>query len=160
MVSRGRRETEWFSQFVPWTALAGDAQTNQTLYNAVTHGLRFIKGATVTRIILDMYLRAVVVSEDTQLFFGILVMNADARAAGAFPEADDMTDRPDWMIRGVLQNRFTVAITTQLSTLKEYDLRAQRVLRSEEDELQLILDNGNANALSFSLFIRVLMKLP
>ncbi len=87
-------------------------------------------------------------------------MNADARAAGAFPDADDMSDRPGWMVRGRLQNIMLNVQDSSQWTRLHLDLRGQRRLRSEEDELQLILDSSAGFTVEWSPFIRVLVKWP
>ena len=114
----------------------------------------------MTRTIVDLTCRANSVSQVVEMFYGIVVVNADARAAGSFPEADDMSDRPDWLVRG----RMTT-VTDSLFDSSQWhrvrlDLRSQRVLRSEEDELHVVIDNATANDLSWSAFVRVLMKMP
>ncbi len=154
-----RRPTEWFTTSRLFTLLADGAQTNETLLSAAGIGARFIKGTTITRMIIDLRLKPATIAQQTSLFWGIVVMNSDARAAGAFPDTDDVSDRPDWMIRGRMQS-----ISENLSKLSNQDhrvidLKSQRVLHSEEDELQLIFDNTSEGfAIFFSLFIRVLVK--
>ena len=91
--------------------------------------------------IIDLRLAADSVAQRVQLLWGIVVVNADARAAGAFPDADDMTDRADWLVRGKMET-----IQDSLSDASQWDrvsldLRAQRILHSEEAELHLIIDS-------------------
>jgi hypothetical protein len=160
MLARNRRGFEWFSSDIDFADLAGDGQTNLLLYNAIGQGARFVKGATVTRMIIDLRMRANAVAQTVILFWGIVVVNADARAAGAFPEADDLTDRADWLIRGKMQTiQASLSDSSQWDTVK-LDIKSQRVLRAEEDELHLILDSRGANVLEWTAFIRVLMRMP
>lgn len=156
-----RRETEWFGlDRTTFQALAGLAQTNETLFSATLAGARFVKGTTITRMLIDIAIRADNVAQTVQLAWGITTMNADARAAGAFPEADDPSDRAGWMVRGRL-----ITIQASLSDASQWhrktlDIRSQRILRNEEEELQLILDNQSATDLNFSVYVRVLVKWP
>jgi len=162
MVNRSRRVKEWFSTQQAFQDLADGGQTNLTLFSAALVGPRFIKGATVTRMLIDIALRADSVAQTARLFWGIVPMNADARAAGAFPDADDMSDRPGWMIRGQLTTiQASLSDSTQWDR-RFLDIRSQRVLRNEEEELQLIVDNlsGGAVVGEWAAFIRVLMLMP
>ena len=162
MVTRNRRPFEWYSSRQgAFVTLASGAQTNLLLYNAISLGVRNIKGATITRIIGQLKLRADSLAQNVDLHYGIVVVNADARAAGAFPDPDDLSDRPDWMVRGLLQTvQASLSDSTQWDVAK-FDLRAQRILRSEEDELHLILTAGATGfILEWSAFFRVLVRLP
>ena len=85
-------------------------------------------------------------------------MNADARAAGAFPEADDVSDRAGWMVRGVLRGKNSDLSDSSQTVHRSLDIRSQRVMRNEEDELQLVLDAFTPNALEWAADIRVLVK--
>jgi len=164
MVNRSggrRRQMQWFSVLVNPLSLASGAQVSSLVYSASTIGARFIKGATVTRQIIDLSLRSGSVAQENQLFWGVVVVNSDAAAAGAFPEADDLSDRPGWMIRGRLENKQSDLSDSSQWTRKELDIRGQRKLDSEEDELRMIFDAGTTGfTLEFSLFWRVLMKMP
>lgn len=156
-----RRETEWFAlDRVPFQSLTGNSQTNETLFNATAVGARFVKGTTMTRMLIDIAIKPNSISQQVALAWGIVTMNADARAAGAFPDAEDVSDRAGWMMRGRL-----VTISANLSEASQwdrrtYDIRSQRVLRDEEQELQLVLNNITANDLSWSVYIRLLVKWP
>jgi len=161
MTQRNRRETEWFTLQRAFADLAPDGQTNETLFNAISIGGRFIKGTTITRMIIDMTFRNQTAAQDNIATWGILVMNADARAAGAFPEADDVSDRAGWMIRA--QELFNAVAVASSSDWKRtfVDLKSQRLLRTEEDELQLIIDNRSGSfTFAWAAYIRVLVKWP
>ena len=156
-----RRATQWLSTYKGRGNLASGVQDNLLLVNETELGVREVKGATVTRILLDIRLEASSVAQQVQMHWGIVVVNADARAAGAFPDADDYGDRADWLVRGHLRT-----IQSDLSDASQWDrvradLRAQRILRSEESELHLIVDAGSDGfTMIWTAFIRVLMKLP
>ena len=154
-----RRSTEWFTLDRRDQGLATDDQTNETLFNATSVGARSVKGTTITRMLIDLNLRAGSIAQRVNLYWGILVMNADARAAGAFPEADDVSDRAGWMVRGNMST-----IMSDLSDGSQWlrihrDIRSQRILHTEEDELQLILDSSASGfTLRWDAYIRVLVK--
>ncbi len=149
---------EWFTSSVSFANLNSGAQTNLTLYNATVVGARFVKGATVTRMLVDIIVRSDSVAQDNRLFWGITIVNADARAAGAFPEAADFSDRPGWLGRGLINNKQSDLSDSSQWSREKLDLRSQRILRNEEDELQLILENGGSNILEFTAYVRTLMK--
>ncbi len=161
MTTRNRRVLQWFTSNQNNTALLSDTQQNLLLYNAIVQGPRFIKGATVTRILLDLVIEADSVAQRNTMFWGIAVVNADARAAGAFPEADDVSDRAGWLGRGKLEvEQASLADSSQWGRTK-LDLRSQRVLRNEEEELHLIIDAAATGfTLNWSAYVRVLMRLP
>ena len=160
MVNRNRRPFEWYSVRADWGALTTGAQTNLLMYNAIVHGPRNLKGATVTRIIGDIKIRSETVAQDNTGIFGIVVVNADARAAAAFPDADDYTDRVDWLYLGRLQNKQSDLSDASQWTTMNLDLRAQRILRSEEDELHLVVDSISAFTFEWTANLRTLVKLP
>ena len=156
-----KRGFEWFTGNLNFTNIASDGQLNFTLYNAATHGVDKIKGSTITRMLIDMIMRNTAVAQTNQLFWGITIMNADARAAGAFPDADDVSDRADWLVRGRLMgNADSLSDSSQWSRT-HLDLRTQRMMRAEEDELQLVMDAGGTGfTLDVSAFVRVLVRTP
>ncbi len=88
MVSRGKREKQWFTSITPFNTFASGVQGSIQLFNATIHGPRFIKGATVLRTIVEMELKATAVAQLVEIFWGLVVLNSDARVAGAVPEAD------------------------------------------------------------------------
>ena len=161
MTNRNRRPLKWFTTSQDFTNLVSNAQTNLFLYGTSSSVAEGVKGSTITRMIVDLTCAPIAVSQRVQLFWGIAIINADARAAGAFPEADDPGDRADWLARGRLQST-----SGNLSNRSEWDqvrldLHSQRIMRGAEDELHLVLDAiGSGFTLDFSAYIRVLMKLP
>ncbi len=152
---------QWFSTETPFGGLAGAAFGNLLLYNVTFQASAAVKGATVTRTIVDLRLQAGSVAQLTEVYWGIIVINADARAASAFPDPEDMSETAGWMVRGRMQ-----VVQSDLSDRSQWDevkmdLRGQRTLRNEKDELHLILKNGSASfTANWAAFIRVLMKLP
>ena len=156
------RAMQWITSYVGFGPLLGSgSQTNVPLYTVADRGPGFIKGSTVTRMVIDIRMRASALAQLVVLNWGILLVDGEAAAVGILPEADDLSERAGWMVRGVL-----TTIQDSLSDSSQWDraqmdIRSQRVLRAERDELHLILDAGTTGfALEWHVFIRVLMKLP
>jgi len=153
------RRFEWFSSIIGFTALASGAQTSVNLLTNQPEATR--KGSTVTRILLNLVHKADAVAQLTEFHWGIVFIDSDAAAAGAFPEADVVSDRPDWLARG-----WSATIADNLSASPRWnrtilDLRMQRICRAEDDELHLILDaSASGFSLDFGLFARTLVRLP
>jgi len=156
-----RRPMQWYTVHRDFATLAALATTNTTLYSASVLGARNVIGATITRMIIDIGMRNDSLAQLNTLHWGIVIMNADARAAGAFPDPADETDRPDWLVRSRLQgNADSLSDSSQWNRIR-MDLRAQRKFRSEEDELQLICKNSSAAFVnSWTMYIRTLVRLP
>ena len=156
------RTLQWFTAFRAWTSVAALATTNLSLYSSATLLSAPVKGVTVTRTILDLRMRNDSVAQDTELAWGITTVNGDAVSAAAFPDPDDQSDRVSWLIRGRLMGNADSLSDTSQWQRDQYDLRAQRVLRDERQELHLILHNssGGAAARSYAVFARVLMRMP
>jgi len=162
MSTQQRRTMEWFTGTQGFLQLNDTLTDNFTLFNALSFGAERIKGSTVTRMIIDMILQAESVAQTVTFDWGIVTMNADARAAGAFPDPEDVSDRAGWMVRGRMRTiQSSLSDGSQWARLN-LDLRSQRVLHTEETELQLIVHNssGGAFALKWAPYIRVLMKMP
>jgi len=157
---RVKRPLQWFDRQQDQADLAAGATTNLTLYSATIQGARFVRNATVTRMIVDLRLSADSVAQRIRLHWGIVIMNADARAAAAFLDPEDETDRAGWLVRGRMD-----VIQASLSDSSQWDrrmmdLRAQRMLRTEEDELQLIWHNSSSFVCKFDAYLRILVKMP
>ncbi len=164
MVSRGSRDKrilQWVTVFADWQNLAANGQTNLLIYNAIVQGARFIKGATVTRTLLKIWMSPDTLAERARMNWGLVLVNADARAAGAFPDADDLSDRAGWLARGLLQGRMSSLSDSSQWSTEVLDLRGQRILGNEEVEYHLIVDNPSGSiAFDWSAYIRVLMRMP
>ncbi len=119
-----------------------------------------VKGYTVTRMILDLRLKADSVAQESSLFWGIAVVNSDARASGVLPDADVMNERAGWLVRGRLTTIQDSLSDRQQQDVAQLDLRSQRVMHNDEEELLLILDSVSAFISQWQVFVRVLMKLP
>jgi len=156
-----RRQTQWFGSRAAWSSLIASAQSNLLLYNTTSLASAPTKGTTVTRMIVTVRSRPDTIAQDVNLAWGIVVVNADARAAGAFPDPEDLGDRAGWLVRGDQLGKSANLSESSQWVITELDLRSQRILRSEQDELHLVVKNyAGATGLEWSAFIRVLMKLP
>ena len=152
---------EWYSTATSFATIASGAQTNLLLYNSTFMTSAPTRGVTITRMILDMRFRADSINQLPELFWGVTIINADARAAGAFPDADDMADKTDWMVRGRLMTIQSDLGDSSQWDRSQYDLRSQRIFRSSTDELHLILDaSGSGVTGQWACFARVLVKFP
>ena len=155
-----QRPMQWYDRFTAFANLTAGAITNHNLYTASIHGVRNIRGATLTRMIFEMHLRSDAVAQENNVNWGILIMNADARAAGAFPDPDDESDRAGWIVRGRLFSMQSDLSDYSQWTHRELDLRAQRIFRDEESELQLILKNNGSFVAEWAIYLRMLIRLP
>ena len=155
-----RRNLAWITTESPLAALASNTGTNQLLYNTTIFGGMSTKGATLTRAIVDLTFRADSVSQLSEMYYGITVVNADARAAGAFPDPEDTTDRASWVVRG-REYVISSSLSDQSQLVRVLrDIRSQRLLRSIEDELHLIMRNDGAFVCQWACYIRTLWKMP
>ena len=156
------RPLQWFSSEIYLASLADATQSNLLLYSASYQAAALVKGATVTRTIVDMHMRANAVAQPIRLTYGITLVNADARAAGAFPDPEDMAETAGWLYRARMLGIHDSVSDGAQDQKKSADLRSQRILRNERDELHLIVHNGSGGGaiLFWSAFIRVLIKLP
>ena len=155
-----RRTMKWVQAETNIVALASGGVTNMLLFNSAVFGGAHVKGATVTRIITNLVFRSESLAQLNRAYWGITMVNADARAAGAFPDPDDMNDRASWLVRDKVENQMTAQDTSQWSRV-QLDLRAQRVFRNEEEELHFLVTNAATGfTIQWGAFIRVLLKLP
>ena len=157
MTTRVRRATQWYETIQQDIALLPSAQDFLDLLSNIASGNR--QGATVTRMILDIRIRAAALTAVHEMYWGIAVFNADAVAAGAFPESD-LVDDTNWLVHGRL-----LCASSNLSDHTQgdrvlMDIRSQRVLRAQQDRLIMVRDNATATTITFNCFARVLVKHP
>ena len=155
------RAMKWFTTLRGDQALTDGAQISFDLLAGVDQANK--KGATVTRLIISMWIR-----NDTQQTFkvmdaGVAWVNSDAVAAAALPDPGDEADRADWLLRYRMTNQMDATTSgSQQIEDRHFDIRSQRICRSERDELRLVLeDSGLGNGGLFVTFgARVLLRLP
>ena len=157
------REKQWFSSNTNFVGLATNTQTEIQLFGASIHGARQIKGATLLRSIIDLRIQAQAVAQTVQLFWGLGIYTADARVAGGLSDPEDTSDRPNYVVRGKLTTIQSSLSDSSQWDRKELDIRTGRTLRSEEEELLMVLKNSagpGGFALNFYMFGRFLMLMP
>ncbi len=151
-----RRRMQWFSEQASEAPIALSAQLTLNILSGLLADLA--KNATITRVLLSMFITPDTIAQVSHTSFGVVLVNSDAAAAGAFPDADDMTDRVDWMMRDRSRNMVSSLSDSSQSWKREYDLRGQRVIRTEESGLYIILDQSINGGVTVSTFSRVLVK--
>ena len=138
-----RRETEWFESIVGFTSRGTNTQFAVDLYSAAFLGAHGIKGSTITRTVVKLALLPEVQTTIVELHWGIVIVNADAVAAGVLPDANDVADRADWLIRGWLFAKSGNISDGSQTDRVIVDLRSQRIIRAEEDQLTLVVNMSN-----------------
>ncbi len=151
------RVLKWFTTLQHDVLVLNGAQFDDNLLEDMSVADQ--EGATVTRILLEMWIHPSSVDNPVAFDWGIVFVNIDAVTAGAFPDADDEDERADWLGRGRLVAITSVANDGAGLVHSTYDLRAQRRFRTETDKLMLIGDDTGGN-LRLSFMSRVLMRMP
>ena len=160
MTSRNRRPFEWYETAATMTSLGANAQTHAVIRSAIDQGAANLRGSTVTRLVGWVALKASTLTVLAELAFGIIIVNADARIAAALPDPNDPSDRANWMYRDrLLCQSGNLSDSSQWDRIR-FDIRSQRIMRSEEDELVIIFNAGPLNNPDFAFNIRSLIKLP
>ena len=150
------RATKWFETIQGFVNVAAGAQgSNDLLFNLDDANRRM---ATVTRMIIDLAMHPAAVTTIHELFWGITVETGEQFLAGVHPETDVVSDA-DWLIHGKLYSRSSDLSDSSQDDRVRLDIRAQRVLRGRRDTLVLVVDDSGSGV-SYSAFMRVLMRLP
>ncbi len=92
---------EWYDRISGIVSLASGGQDE---YDLLTNmDVKDSKGATITRIVLTLDIRASTVNVYNEVFLGLTCWPQEAFLAGIMPEADDEDDNgAGWMYRGRL----------------------------------------------------------
>ncbi len=154
------RITKWFTTLGTLQAIPDNGQNTFALLADLAASQT--QGATITRILMEMWASNDSINNPKTMDWGIVLLAGEAVSAGAFPDADDEDERVDWMGRGRMHVK-----TSNLNEGRDMghmtrDLRAQRVIRDEFQQLRLIVDadaNG-AGGIFLTFAIRVLLKMP
>ena len=156
------RTVKWFTTLLNTQALASAGQTNFNLLADLA--VANAKGSTVTRLIIDLMVHCDTDGSRKTMDLGVVWLDGDAVAAGAFPEADAASERVDWLMRGRMKiHRFAAASLDMVPIAeKAWDIRSQRICRAERDELQMIcdLDALTVGGVFITGIIRTLVRLP
>ncbi len=154
---RGRL-LKWFTTLRQLQALADNSQVTFDLLTDLSASQT--QGSTITRILIEMWAVNDQAGNAKALDWGMVLISGEAASAGAFPDADDEDERVDWLGRGRMH--CLTAVLNENTAHMERDLRAQRVIRDEFQQLRLIMDldlNGTGGV--FVTFItRVLLRMP
>ena len=154
-----RRALEWFSTLADAQSVTSGSQSNNSLLSLMDTSVT--KGATITRIILQLVIHLGSTAVNSRLKYGIVIVSEDAAAANAFPDADVSSDQADWLVRGAEMLRVSDANDGSQFVRVFRDLRAQRILRSADDQLHFIIDQDSSGiTATYELFTRVLVRLP
>jgi len=157
---RGDRILKWFTTLKNGQALSDNSQITFDLLADLS--VSQTEKATITRILLEFYLRNDTVQNDKVMDWGIVLLAGEAVSAGAFPDADDEDERVDWLGRGRIVNTTDLLFRPENMRFRAYDLRAQRIIRDEFQQLRLILDvdSNGTGGLFVNVFCRVLLRMP
>ena len=154
-MTQQRRRTQWYESIQGEIAIgAGASQNNDLLSNIATSDRQ---GATVTRILIQIRFHPAAITLLHECFWGIAIVNADALAVGALPDTQ-VVDDTNWLMHSRMHARSANLSGNEGDFLVVMDLRAQRVLRAQQDRLILMFDNIGPAA-NRSHFIRTLMRL-
>ena len=154
-----RRSLRWFSTFADAQTVTAGGQSNNSLLSLVDSA--DMKGATITRMIVQLVLASGAADQIGRVKWGIVVVSEDAAVAAAFPEADFASDQADWLVRGAELVRQSDVDDGSQHVRVFRDLRAQRVIRSADDQLHFIIDkDSTTGTVNYDLFTRVLLRMP
>ena len=155
------RTFQWITTLRQHQALASGGQTNFNLSSDLAAGDR--RGATLTRMLLNIHLRNDTVNVTKVLDYGVVWINADAATAGAFPDPISESEQADWLLRDRMvissgPNTFEGGhLTTQ-----RHDNRSQRICRAETDQLHMVMDLDSvfAGGVFITFICRILVLKP
>ena len=152
------RPMEWFTTLADGQTVTSGGQSNNELLVQLAESIR--KGSTITRILLQLVIHPATVNTICRLKWGMVLVNEDAASGGTFPDADQSTDRADWLARGAELVSVTDLFNGQQYARVDRDLRAQRVIRADTDEFHFIIDQDSSGAtVNYSVWTRVLIRL-
>ncbi len=155
-----RRTVKWFTTKDIDQALLDAATDNFTLSTGLAAANK--KGATVTRLIVDLNARTDTLGSIKHLYWGIVLI-ADGFTTATLPDPEVEGDRADWMVRGVMHTG-APALGTEFGAAAQInlDIRSQRRIPTEDFSLQLIISDSGAGAggLLFTHLTRTLVRLP
>ena len=154
------RGFRWVTRIATGQAVSSGSQSCVDLLAPYSFVVDNLKGHTVTRIVAKIVVFPDTVDQGTHTFWGIAVVNADAAVANAFPDSDIEADNVRWLVRDFSVNRVTSLTDRSQFDGGSYDLRAQALLRSDQEELHLIVDTASGGGVIFSMMTRVLLRVP
>ena len=157
--SRGpRRAVRWIDTIVNLTNAGVGAQNVTSLLTNLRDQER--KGATLLRMIIDLWLVAQTVGTGSLISLGTIQVTDDAVAAGSVPDPADTADEAAWRWRTHMPT-FTAVLNEQQSTARvQVDLRGKMTLRAVDNDFILVTDSGaSATDVNIDGIIRCLFRL-
>ena len=108
--------------------------------------------------LIDLELNLSVAGTGGFVNMGICMIDEDAAAAGALPDANSDNEQPGWMWR-TTQTVFTAVVNDRASaTLVKADIRAMRKFAGDNVQLRWIANNSaSGNPINVNGIIRVLL---
>ena len=139
------------------SSLASGAQDSESLLAGIPEDE--IKGLTITRLIIDLYLIQLTAGTGASFAGGIYVVEEDAFAAAAMADPGVPADDAGWMWRVLVVPVVTSSVndSSQFAHLS-YDLRAQRKIPGEDYTLVFVLQNLGGTTFNVDGTIRTLCK--
>ena len=150
------RQLKWFENIQGGVQALANTQKANDLLSNITSANRV--GATITRMIGKMYFEAEALTNKHEVFVGVTLVNADAQAAGAFPDADQVDDA-DWLYHSYVRFSSGNLSDGSQNGMITFDVRSQRKIHAAADRLLLITDVGGFSVFR-SHFVRTLVRLP
>ena len=153
------RTLRWFQTHADAQTVTSGGQSANELLSALTVDQR--KGATITRMILQLWFRADTIDSICRVKWGIVSISEDANTASAFPDADSALDLADWLIRGA-----EVVLTSDVNDGSQAvrvfrDVRSQRILRGATDQTHFVVDQATSGtSVTYDVYSRILVLLP
>ncbi len=160
---RGRTRSRyiWTSDYVDPFAGAQNVQSTTELLTNIELGVK--TGATIVRIIGQWATRAGASDQDLQAAFGLIMVDEDARLAGALPDLATAPDDARWMWQDS-QYLFDGDIAANQDQWRQrpVDYRGRRRIGSRRDRLLVVAENFSAVAqtINFIWNLRTLLRLP
>ena len=159
MVTRSKRSLQWYTTISRGNSVAAAGQQNTHLLTDMDVDLA--KDSTVTRLLLEIWFRAPVITVEQHVYYGVVFVNNDAVIAGALPDPSVQADTPPWLVRGWEGFRSANLSDSTQDGRVRLDIRSQRICRTRADQLHLIVDQpGGANPISYDVFARTLVRHP
>ncbi len=153
-----RRGLYWDDTIID-KSLATGAQTSDSLLQGVPSDE--IKGMTVTRLIMSLWMIQLTAGTGSTYAGGIYVVEDDAFAAAAMADPGEVGDDAGWLWR-VMQVPVVTSVVNDSTQFTRFavDLRAQRKFPGEDYTLVLVQQNTGGPTFNLDGYVRTLCKRP
>jgi len=154
------RQLKWYTTLLDEQAIVSGGQKHYDILPDLEQANA--KGATVTRMVLKLWGIGDTGNSRKITDYGVLWVSGDAFTASAVPELDDQSERPDFLFRGRMYIVGNVPSEVQQVAQVSHDVRSQRICRTDDDKLTLVVDLNaiTAGGIFLTIFARVLVRLP